>query len=251
VKQGASGYTMPVDSERTSLTPTTVDYVASAVKAALGTIPFAGSLFAELAGVVIPNQRIDRITKFAGELEARLGSLEQNFVGTQLKDEGFSDLLEEGLRQAARSLSDERRQYIATLITNSLSSDDIEYQESKHLLRILGELNDVEIIWLRFYREPIMGGDQEFRTRHKDVIKPVSATLGASQDILDKAALGKSYKDHLVQLGLLEPEYRLDMKTKQPEFDNFTGAQKIRNYRLTSIGRLLLREIGLGKGNAL
>jgi hypothetical protein len=40
------------------------------------------------------------------------------------------------------------------------------------------------------------------------------------------------------------------MKTKQPEFDQFTGAQKIRSYRLTSLGRLLLREIGLGENNA-
>jgi len=241
---------MPIDPEKTALTPSAVDYVTSAAKAALGTIPFAGSLFVELAGTFIPNQRIDRIAKFAGELETRLGSLEQNFVRSQLKDEGFSDLLEEGLRQAARSLSDERRQYIAALVTNSLSSDDIEYQESKHLLRILGELNDVEIIWLRVYREPTMGGDQEFRTKHKDVIDHVVATFGASQDILDKSSLQKSYKDHLVQVGLLEPEYRIDMKTKQPEFDNFTGAQKIRGFRLTSLGRLLLREIGLGKENA-
>ena len=42
-----------------------LDYVASAAKAALSAVPFAGSLFAELAGTVIPNQRIDRIIKFA------------------------------------------------------------------------------------------------------------------------------------------------------------------------------------------
>ncbi len=37
-----------------------MDYVASAAKAALGVVPFAGSLLVELAGTVIPNQRINR-----------------------------------------------------------------------------------------------------------------------------------------------------------------------------------------------
>ena len=96
-------------------------------RASLGTVPFAGSLLVEAAGVIIPNQRIDRIAKFAKTLESKLSNLEQDFVRSQLTNENFTDLLEEGLRQAARSLSDERREYIASLIENSLSSEDIEY----------------------------------------------------------------------------------------------------------------------------
>jgi hypothetical protein len=34
------------------------DHVASAVKAAIGAIPFAGSLLSEIAGIVIPNQQL-------------------------------------------------------------------------------------------------------------------------------------------------------------------------------------------------
>ncbi len=222
-----------------------VDYVTSAIKGTLGAVPFAGSLLAELAGTVIPNQRLDRIVKFAEILEAKISSLEQEFVRSQLTNENFSDLLEEGARQSARSLSNERREYIANLISNSLSQRDIEYVESKHLLRILGELNDIEIIWLRFYLEPTMSGDEEFREKHAVILAPVIATMADPSSVVEKEALQDSYKEHLSQLGLLQPKYKMDRQTNQPEFNRTSGELEIRGYQITSLGRLLLKQIGL------
>jgi len=222
-----------------------IDYVTSAIKGTLGAVPFAGSLLAELAGTVIPNQRLDRIVKFAEILESKLSNLEQEFVRSQLTNENFSDLLEEGTRQAARSLSDERREYIASLITDSLSQKDIEYIESKHLLRILSELNDIEVIWLRFYLEPTMGGDEEFREKHESILTPIMATLSDPPSVVEKEALQDSYKEHLSQLGLLQPQYKTDMQTHQPEFNRFSGGLEINGYQITSLGRLLLKQIGL------
>jgi hypothetical protein len=203
----------------------TVDYVATAAKAALGAVPFVGSVLAELAGIVIPNQRIDRIVKYATALETKICHLEQSTIREQLNDETFTDLMEEGLRQAARSLSDERREYIATLISNSLTSSDIKYLESKHLLKLLDELNDIEIIWLRYYIVSTINGDNEFRDNHSEIFKPVTRAIGTPQNIRDKGTIRDSYKDHLARQGLLEK-------------DNKT-------YKITSLGRLLLREIGL------
>jgi hypothetical protein len=221
------------------------DYVASALKAALGAIPFAGSLLSELAGYVIPNQRTDRIVRFIEVLEKKLTDFERDFVHSQLKNENFTDLFEESVRQAAHSLSDERREYLASLIANSISQQDIEYIESKHLLRILGELNDIEIIWLRFYLVPYMGGDEEFRTAHSNILTPIRASMADPPNVVDKESLQKSYKDHLAQLGLLSPRYKTDMDTHQPEFNTSTGALELRGYDLTHLGRLLLRQIGL------
>ena len=135
---------MEVESNTKALAPTTADYVTSAAKSVVGAVPFVGSLLIEIAGTVIPNQRIDRIAKFAQSLSEKLERVEQQFVTAQLGNEQFTDLMEEGLRQACRSLTDDRREYIASLIAHSLSWDDIEFQESKHLLRILNELNDLE-----------------------------------------------------------------------------------------------------------
>lgn len=222
-----------------------IDYVTSAAKGILGAVPFAGSLLAELAGTVIPNQRIDRLAKFAEVLEKRLESVEKEFVWAQLKNENFSDLLEEGARQASRSLSDERREYLASLIVNSLSVEDIEFAESKHLLQILGELNDVEIIWLKFYGEAQLGEHDEFREKHSTVLAPVVAVMNSPSSVRDKKTLQDSYKEHLSRLGLLKPKYKTDSKTHMPEFDRSTGALEIRSYQITSLGRLLLRQIGM------
>lgn len=231
---------MESDDSKNELQTSTSDYVASAAKSALGAVPFIGSLLSELAGTIIPNQRIERIVKFAEKLELKISQLEQEFVKSQFKNEEFNDLIEEGLRQSTRSLSDERRDYIVSLISNSLSSEDIEYQESKHLLRILGELTDIEVIWLRFYLVSTIGGDEEFREKHKELLQPISRSMGAPTAVLDKGALQDSYKEHLCQLGLLEKVYGSQLDSKR-------GGLKIKSYNITPFGRLLLREIGLNR----
>ena len=233
-------------SKESALKSRTVDYVLSAARAAVGPIPIVGPLISELVGTVVPNQRVERIAKFLEELERRVRELESpETITEQLRDESFTDLLEEGCRQAARSLSDERREYIASVICNGLSSERIRYVESRHLLRILDEVNDIEIIWLRFYREAVLDGDADFRNKHTEVLDPAVAYLGSSQSDTDKATLQESYKQHLARLGLLEPTYRTDFDTRKPQFDEWSGRPETTGYEITSLGRLLLRQIGL------
>ena len=188
---------------------------------------------------------MDRIAKFVAELDRRLEHAKNKMSDVLLRDEAFTDLLEEAFRQAAHSLSDERRSYIASVILSGLGPKEIEFAELRHLLRILDEISDVEVIWLRFYRSPTMRGDEYFRETHKEVLAPVQVHMGSSREGLSKKALQDNYKEHLAQLGLLERQLRTDMETRTPKFDNFTGAMEVSGYTLTSLGRLLLREIGL------
>lgn len=53
------------------------DLLASAGKSVLGAVPHAGAFLAELVEAVIPNQRIDRVSKYVIELEARLSKVEE------------------------------------------------------------------------------------------------------------------------------------------------------------------------------
>ena len=238
---------MTTTSDSEKLDTTSADYVVTALRGIVGPLPIVGPMFSELAGVVVPNQRMERIAKFARDLERRLRDLETaEGITNRLSDDHFADLLEEGVRQASRSLSDERRQYLASLIVNGLSTENIQYSESRHLLRALEEMSDVEVVWLRFYREPTMGGDEEFRERHENVLAPAVATFGSSQNKLDKEILQQSYKEHLWQLGMLERRYRLDNKSKQPKVDR-RGVQEVSGYSITPLGRLLLKQIGLGE----
>ena len=222
-----------------------VDYIASGAKALVGAVPFIGSLLAEVAGNVIPNQRIERITQFASLLEARIRGLEENHIRDAFKDEEFTDLLEEALHQAARSISPERRQYLASLVANSITSEAIEHNESKHLLRILGELNDIEIVWLRYFLRPTIGGDTEFRQKHANILEPKHAYIGCSIEDIDKHALQESYRNHLFDLGLLSRHLSYGIATKQPEFDMASGDVKVAFYDTSPLGRLLLRTIGI------
>ncbi len=107
----------------------------------------------------------------------------------------------------------------------------------------LGEINDVEVIWLRWYLHPTMRGNEEFRAKHEQVLAPRFATMRSSQEEIDKETLQDSYKGHLTQLGLLRPKYKIDRRTNLPEVDN-RGNLRTQGYELTRLGRLLLRHIG-------
>jgi len=219
------------------------DYVAGAAKALLGAVPFAGSLLVEIADAVIPNQRVDRIAHFAMELQERIAGLEREHVRAHLTNENFTDLVEEGMRQAARSTIDDRRRHIANIIANSLTSEEISFVESKHLLRVLGEINDIEVVWLRYFLKPTLAGDIEFRAKHEKVLAPQYAESGASPTIIDQAALQQSYKQHLAQLGLLRERFKVNPRTNMLDVDSF-GRLRTDGYELTPLGDLLLRQIG-------
>jgi hypothetical protein len=201
-------------------------------------VPFVGSFLAEIAGNVIPNQRVERIVAFANNLQMKLKNVEEILEKLNVNDENFTDLIEEGLRQAARSTTDERREYISSLISNSLTSEDISFVESKHLLRQLGEINDIEILWLRFFLVPTLGGDKEFREKHQAVLRPLSVVMGSPQPEIDKSTLRTSYKEHLATLGLLEKKIELDTRGSDVKI-------KVKGYDLSILGRLLLRQIGI------
>jgi hypothetical protein len=46
--------------------------------------------------------------------------------------------------------SEERRDYIASFLKNGLTNEEMTHVQQKKLLSILGELNDAEIIFLRY-----------------------------------------------------------------------------------------------------
>jgi hypothetical protein len=102
-------------------------------------------------------------------------------------------LLEEGLRQSARSLTDARRDYIAAIIANSLSARDIKCVESKHLLRILHEINDIEVIWLRSYMDPGLPSDNDFRSQHQNILQPAVTSMGCSREEFNKSVLQANF----------------------------------------------------------
>ncbi|MCL2024181.1 MAG: hypothetical protein FWG78_00135 [Coriobacteriia bacterium] len=224
-----------------------MDYLAAISRAALSAIPIAGGLLGELITTIIPNQRIDRIADFSVKLEERIDALEWSNANDIMQDADFTDLLEDAVIAAARAVTEERRSYLASLVANSLTSEDISYVESKHLLRILNELNDIEILWLRYYFGLSIGGDKEFQTKHENVLVSADKSMPPSDRTRDKKALQDSYREHLLQLNLLEEKirtFKIDDRTKVANVDSI-GKPERKSIGITRLGKMLLASIDL------
>lgn len=215
---------------------------ALAVKTALAYVPGVGPILSEVVGVMIPNYKQERLIAFAQVLGDRVKHLEADTLEAKMKTEEFADLLEDALRQAARALTPERREYIASLLKNSLTHDELAHVEEKKLLSLLGELNDAEIIILKYYSlSPLVRRD--FAEIHSELFEPIKRNIGAPQSNIDRAALRDSYRGKLFEVNLLESAYKKPSKNEMPEFDEKTGRLKASSLKVTPLGKLLLRYI--------
>lgn len=221
------------------------DLAAAFVKAGLGIIPYGGGFLAEILGSIIPNQRVDRIAAFCFELDLKLQDLPSEKTNSLLKNKEFIDFLEESFLQVSRAFTSERRDYISNLIINGITDDTLEIIQSKHLLKLLNELNDIEIIWLRYYLDPIMESDLDFREKHKTILNKIYAFVNCDEETLINASLQESYTEHLSRLELLEHQLDFSKETGLPIYSKTTGKAVIRRTLITTLGRLLLKQIGL------
>lgn len=224
------------------------DIITSTLKSAAGAVPGIGSLLSELIGNVIPHQRIDRLEKFVKILDEKL-SLFKDEISSSFEDDECVRLFEEGFYQASRATSDERRGYIASVLVNGLGNDQIKYNESRYLMNILDGLTDIEIIWLRSYLVPTLGGDEEFREKHMEILSRVFVAIGSSEYIKDKGALQDSYMIHLKNLGLIKSHIKKD-RDDNPVFNKITGEPELSSTYITTLGLLLLRHIGFDQSKS-
>lgn len=222
---------------------TTREVAAAFLKSLAGYAPFVGPILGEAIGFVIPSRKVERLYVFAQVLEDRVKYLEENTARLKMQTEEFTDLLEDGLIQASRAMTDERRGYIASLLKNSITHDELGHIEKKKLLALLGDLNDAEIIMLKFHSLSSAEHRSEFAKRHDTIFAPVERHFGVPQENLDRGALQDSYRSKLMEVGLLTPIYKRQEKGKVPEFDVTTGRLKAASFRVTQLGDLLLRFI--------
>lgn len=183
------------------------DRTAALVKGIIGVAPYFGPILAEAVSFIIPNQKLDRITTFIKVLNDQVKYIEEDVLKVKIQTEEFTDLLEDGINQASRALTDERKQYIASLLKNSLSKDDLSHIGQKKLLAILNELNDAEIIMLQ-YRSLTPWEEDEFWEQHEHVLKAPFTSDESPQEDADAYALFASYEFKLKQLGLLDEDNR-------------------------------------------
>ena len=220
-----------------------IDYLVATLKAISGPIPILGPLFAELFGTVIPQQRLDRLARYIQILDEKLSDLDRELVKARFAMPAFVDLLEDSLHQAIRALTEERLHQIAAIIKNGLSDEHEEYDQYKYVFSLLSEINDTEMIILQAYRHDRFDDPDEFIEKHQDILMAAgSANLDSNQEEVDRSTIHQQYRQHLARLGLLQPRFKRVKKNEFPEFDPQTGTMKASGYKLTPMGRLLLRK---------
>ncbi len=223
-----------------------VDTLTGYVKGGIGAIPIAGPILAEMIGSLIPGQRMDRISDFLKVLDRKLGEMGEdiNTLKSKMTDEGFLDLFSEASWQSTKATSNERKEYLASILINGLDDDNLDEIQKNIFLNIMNELNDIEVLILYSHTDEARY-DDEFNKKHEELLMSHTEELGLSSELIDQSILFDTYRDKLVRFNLLQRNFKKPRKGELPEFDEETGMIKAIGHTITPLGRLLLRYIDL------
>lgn len=158
------------------------------------------------------------------------------------------DLIESGATYAARALSDERLKQISHCVANGIESDQRGKIQNKRLLGVLGDLDDEEIAILHAY------GTRDGNQFSK--LRPPSAHFNSALEVVRNATMYEAAELKLERLGLTKFDARTVAFEIPPEYKGLrpkkikvatlgTGGSREGSHRISLLGELLLREIGL------
>ncbi len=235
-----------LDDKKTELAVIVAKGMLGAIVSRLGG-GLVGGIVVDIVASVIPNQRVDRIVEFLEIFQEKVADIKQDVLEQKMKTEEFIDLLEDGMWQAARALTRERKEQIAALLKYSLYHGEHSHIQQKHLLSLLNQLNNAQIIILKSHSFRGRSDEQiAFCERHKSVLAPPIPHLGSGSTVdIDNYALHESFVNDLRRLALIESSFKEPKKGEVPQFDAKTGTLKAGQTKITPLGRLLLRYIDM------
>jgi hypothetical protein len=127
---------------------------------------------AELGGIELESRK-QRIAKFWANLWKSVRALpqeRQRVFETQFTTEEGARILEVAYLQAASSVDPEKLEAIASLLKNSLSSEDLREHQTRWLLRLLDQVDVVQILMLKSLT-PKNQEDLTFPEKHAEVFQ--------------------------------------------------------------------------------
>lgn len=226
--------------EKTNLENDKNDILATIIKSAVSFIPYIGGPIAEVVGYVIPNQRLDRLVRFFEKLREKVDNFDEVINKLSKTNLMFLDLFEDELLQVSRATTEERIDYLSNLLVCGINSDEVDLLSAKQLLRILGQLNDAEIIWLNYYYTNF---SEDFLEKHSALLQTIPRYLNMDDENFRASVIQESYKLRLEELHLIEPKLKVDNKTGLPKL-NFSNTGFEKSYtKITPLGRQLIEII--------
>ena len=127
------------------------DVLARAIRVGLSACGPVGAIVGEFLTEFVPRQRLDRLHDFTERLAERLAGVEEQFNERLQASAAFASLTEEASIAAVQTASSERRRDLAALLRTGLSRADAELIEHQSLLRLLQQLNDLQVLILMSY----------------------------------------------------------------------------------------------------
>jgi hypothetical protein len=225
---------VPPNPAEAELGNNTTDRITAIARALIGAVPGAGSVLAEVITNAIPKQRLDRIADFvvllAQEVE-KLSAAEKLSHSTSLP------LIEEGISQASRAFSDERRKFLAKCVAKGVDADDMAKLGELKLLQLLGELGDDDLLLLDANNE--RDGWAKLRA-----LQPPMVFVNDNDEVRAREELHRASYRKLVSLGLLNFSMNTD-ELGLPKYER-TGELQGHHF-VSSLGRQLLVRAGLAK----
>lgn len=217
---------MPYEEDLTPPRPASADRIAAVARAVAGVVPCAGQAIAELLTVCIPGQHQERLQDWCELVARNIEELKTDI--RELQRPEATDLFEDGAREAVRALSPERRMRIAKLVAKGMDDIDHKYTETKRVLRLVGQLDDAEVVLLASYLATNQTG--AFRERHAPLLELRDVHLKANGEDPDEVVVLDAGRRNLAQLGLV--------RIPQP-------IESLADTTLTPLGRLVLRRLDL------
>lgn len=210
------------------------DRAAAIARVLAGSVPIAGPFLAEVLTAVIPNQRLDRVEAFllllAKELEA-LSATER------IIQPANSPLIEEGLVQAGRAFSEERRTYLAKCVAHGVDANEMDKLNELRMLQMLGELRDDDLLLLDALSE------QKDETKLQALQPPVLRG-NAPDEARAKGELLRASQRRLLAIGLLSTAPYAD---EQRKWKIGRLGQREEQPYVSALGRIMLVRVGLAQ----
>ena len=210
-----------------STSETIQKYAGAFIKGGLASIPGVGGFIVEMINVTIPNKRLNRVEKLFHKLSSRVSDIEEQLLEQKFTCDDFTDICEEVVAQSITANSDQRLEYLAFILEDGIRQEQIEFFKVKRLLKILDDVNDVEVILLQSYERE--NNSEGFRRKHLNVF---DCSKMNPEKAKEHKVMLNNYESHLINLGLIGKSY-----------DSI-----VLGLCITDLGVMLLKQIGVKNG---
>lgn len=203
-------------------------------------------------------RREERFAQFMTDLSRRLHALEERFGEGVFGawDAEKQALFEEGARLAVKATSQGRIDQLAKIVSEGLTEDEVRAAKSRHLLDLVGQLTDLDVIVLTSHTR--RGWDDDWRAANAAALgmrAPRPAKDATTEErIRDDVARREQSVDRAVQsrrlaaLGLIfRPEQHYIDQSRTLSGPGVVRTQTERE-KLTDLGEAVLIKLGVIEG---